>query len=107
MVPTRTLPQAPTCGASKTFLAASALYLRKSPSGLWHTLLLTHFDSGRDATGATMWSAGPGQGATVQVKGGQSYYCIYGDVPAPAGAQASTVDARRLHVSLDSIHSRA
>jgi hypothetical protein len=76
-------------------------------TGFWHELSLIRGDSGRDATGASMWSGGPGQGATVQVKGGQSYYCIYGEVPVPAEARAPTVAARRLQVSLDSSHSRA
>jgi hypothetical protein len=57
--------------------------------------------SGRDAQGATVWSGGPGQGATVRVKGAQSYYCIYGQKSAPAEAQVPNVTARRLHVSFN------
>jgi hypothetical protein len=42
--------------------------------------------SGRDATGDTLWSGGPGQGASSQVRGGQSYYCISDhSVPATLG----------------------
>jgi hypothetical protein len=51
-----------------------------------------------------MWSGGPGQGATVEVKGGRSYYCIYGEVQVPARTQAPAVAARRLYVSLNPLH---
>ncbi|KAF1919955.1 hypothetical protein BDU57DRAFT_536887 [Ampelomyces quisqualis] len=34
--------------------------------------------AGRDAQGDVLWSGGPGQGSATQVKGGQSYFCIFG-----------------------------
>lgn len=57
-------------------------------------LSLTSLSSGRDAQGAIKWSGGPGQGTALKVKGSQSYYCIYGELPVVAGTQAPTVAAR-------------
>lgn len=37
--------------------------------------------SGRDVQGDELWWGGPGTSISKQVKGAQSYYCIYGDLP--------------------------
>jgi hypothetical protein len=53
-------------------------------------LLLIKFGRGRDATGDILWSGGPGAHVGPEVRGGQSYYCIYGREPT-ASINATTI----------------
>ncbi|KAH3941971.1 hypothetical protein HBI56_063520 [Parastagonospora nodorum] len=42
--------------------------------------------AGRDVQGDQLWWGGPGTSISKQVKGAQSYYCIYGDLPPKTNA---------------------